>query len=61
MAIKRYCLDIFYSLYNSVVEFLQEIDEKLCNDVKKISNDAAYLSDILENLILLTLSFRAME
>ena len=40
------CLDILYSVYKSVVEFLQESYLYFCSEVKEISNDAAYLSCI---------------
>ena len=43
---KGNCLKRFYSLFDTVVEFFQESNTGLCDDLKNIKNDIAYLSDI---------------
>ena len=55
---KGNCLDRFYTLYKSVVEFIHEIDVDLCSEIKDISNDVAYLSDIFRKLNSLNLELQ---
>ena len=43
---KRNCLKRFYSLFDTVVEFFQDSNHGLCDDLKDIKDDIAYLSDI---------------
>ncbi|KAK3766524.1 hypothetical protein RRG08_056455 [Elysia crispata] len=40
------CLKRFYSLFDTVVEFFQDSNTGLCDDLKNIKDDIAYLSDI---------------
>ena len=43
---KGNCLKRFYSLFDTVVEFFQDSNHGLCDDLKNIKDDIAYLSDI---------------
>ena len=43
---KGNCLKRFYSLFDTVVEFFQDSNTGLCDDLKNIKDDIAYLSDI---------------
>ena len=40
------CLIRFYSLFDTVVEIFQDSNHGLCDDLKNIKDDIAYLSDI---------------
>ena len=43
---KGNCLKRFFSLFDKVVEFFQDSNTGLCDDLKNIKDDIAYLSDI---------------
>ena len=43
---KGACMTRFYSLYDSVIEFLSGIDCQLAEAVKPLKNDIAYLADV---------------
>ena len=43
---KGNCLKRFYSLFDIVVEFFQDSNHGLCDDLRNIKDDIAYLSDI---------------
>ena len=43
---KDHCLRRFYSLFVTVDEFLQDSNSVLCDELKDIKHDIAYLSDI---------------
>ena len=43
---KGNCLKRFYSLFDTVVDFSQDFNNRLCDLKKKSKNDIAYLSDI---------------
>ena len=47
---KGNCLKRFYSLFDTVVEFFQDSNHGLCDDLKNIKDDIAYLSDIFNKL-----------
>ncbi|XP_077301648.1 protein FAM200C-like [Arctopsyche grandis] len=52
---KGNCLKRFYALFDTIVEFLDVNNEKICIELKLLRNDVAYLSDIFgkinENLL----------
>lgn len=45
---KGNCLKRFYALFDTIVEFLD--NENICNELKLLRNDVAYLSDIFEKI-----------
>ena len=47
---KGSCLKCFYSLFDTVVEFIQDSNHGLCDDLKNIKDDIAYLSDIFNKI-----------
>lgn len=47
---KGNCLLRFYSLFDTVVQFIENIDSELANSLKLMKNDIAYLSDIFSIL-----------
>ena len=42
------CLSRFYSLFDTIVEFLEKANQQLIKDVQKAKYDVAYLSDIYD-------------
>ena len=46
MAVKGNCRKRFYLLFDTVAEFFQDSNSRLCDDLQNIKNDIAYFSDI---------------
>ena len=45
---KANCLSRFYSLFDTIVEFLEKANPQLIKDVQKAKFDVAYLSDVYD-------------
>ena len=58
---KGNCLARFYSLLDTVVEFLQSCDPGLAKEVIAVKNDIAYLSDVFAKFNELNLSLQGNE
>ena len=47
---KENCPRRFYSLFNIIVEFFQDFNSVLCDELRIIKHDIAYLSDVFTKL-----------
>ena len=58
---KKNCLARFYSLLDTVVEFLQSCNPSLAKEVIAVRNNIAYLSEIFAKFNELSLSFQGSK
>ena len=55
---KGNCLRRFYSLFETVVEFFQDSNSVLCDELRKSKHDIAYLSDLFTKFNEVTLQLQ---
>lgn len=58
---KGNCLRHFYSLFKTVVEFFQDSNSVLCDELRNIKHDIAYLSDVFTKFIEVNLQLQGNE